>query len=114
MKDFIQKINNLGTWYKPEKGHALSYEREGIRPAKDWDTMLTTASVVLLILAGAAYYFYVRVEGGIFALSSETIQNEAKINNALFKKTVDDINNRKTARENLNRNLKIPADPSLY
>ena len=111
MKLYIEKIKS---WYSSLKISEPSYEKEGVSPYKDWRIILTSTFVALVVLAGAAYYFYIEVDSGnFFTVSEETEGNEVKINNTLFKKIVDDINNRKQSMENIQKNKIAPPDPSL-
>ena len=88
-----------------------TYERDGIRPARDWYFMLVGSVILLGLSALLAGYIYILVsEGKIFASNKKGDQKVVNVNSELLGKIVNDI---KTREENFQTNKTIPPDPSI-
>lgn len=110
MSDYLNKIKD---WFSKFSKPKTVYSRDGVEPKKDWGIILTTTTFILVILALVAAYFYIQVDrGNLFSISSEDVENEAKINKNLLNKTVQDINQRKSNFESVESGV-VPQDPSL-
>ena len=111
MKEYLQKIKAL--FGKMKVGHA-SYAKEGVHPRHDWAVVLFSFIICLLVLAGAAGYFYTLIDGGrLFVKTVEDSEGGVNINNPLFKKVVDGINAREARLLDLKQNKIKTPDPSL-
>ncbi len=111
MNDYINKIKEL--LHRLNKKEA-TYEREGVRPKRDWQIILFVFTISLLFLAAAAGYFYLQVSTGkIFSVSAQESLDEIKINKALLNKTIGDINERSKSFEVIKQGGEAPIDPSV-
>jgi hypothetical protein len=111
MDQYIQKIKGA---YEKIKNAQTSYAKVGIQPARDWKIILVSSFAIFCIYAMLAFVFYVQVDSGrFFTISDDSVVTEAKINDALFKKTVEEINTRSNALGTLRSNKIAPEDPSL-
>ncbi len=99
MKDFFKKIKLFSVGKKVRTG---IYEREGIRPAKDWRTMLITTSSVLCIVIGFECYLYLQIYNKHFFISpiNETEQS-ISINQKQLDAVIEDVATRALKREGL-------------
>ncbi len=110
MSEYLNKIKD---WFSKFSKPKTVYSKGGVEPKKDWGIILTTMFFILVILALVAVYFYIQVDrGNLFSVSSEDVENEAKINKNLLDKTVHDINQRKSNFESVSAGS-VPSDPSL-
>lgn len=107
-------INNIKTWFDHAGKRESSYEKDGVRPKKDWEVILTIMTFLLIILAIVAGYFYTQVnQGKLFQVPPGDIENEVKINKTLLDKTIGDINERRKSFGAIGQGGTVPADPSL-
>ncbi len=89
MKDFFNKITG---WWQKVSIQQSSYEKKTIKPTHDWTVIFMATQIVIIVCAVGAYYFYVNVDAGnFFAVTQDSVENEAKINIALLQKTASDI-----------------------
>ena len=110
MSGLLQKIK---TWYGKVRTKGQSYKISGIRPVRDWRIILFSTQIIILILVIVAFYFYTQInQGKFFVVKDNSTKDDIKINEVLLKKTVNDINLRKTSFEEI-RNKGVPSDPSL-
>ncbi len=111
MSDFINKTK---AWFGKIQKRDSSYEKDGIRPKRDWEIILSFTTVLLIILAAVAGYFYMQVDQGkLFKVAADDVENEAKINKTLLDKTIGDINERRKSFETVMQGGIVSADPSL-
>jgi hypothetical protein len=111
MNDSFKKIKD---WYQNLTTKKISFERTGIKPARDWNIIIFVSLFVLFICGGVAFYFYVKVENGtFFDVSTSEELKEVKINNSVLNKLITDINNRQRKLEEIQTVKKAPANPSL-
>lgn len=111
MEDYINKAK---VWLSSMKNKESSYEKEGIRPKRDWEIILSGATFALFIMALVAGYFYTQVnKGNLFQVASGDTENEIKINKTLLDKTINDINDRQKSFDAAKQGSNIPPDPSL-
>ncbi len=111
MNDPLKKMNE---WFEKLRTSQISYDKNGIRPLKDWKIIMTSMFIVLLIIIAIATYFYMEVDGGkFFSVEEGTIGNETKINDNLLKKTLEGLNSRQEKLTILERDRIAPLDPSI-
>ena len=92
----------------------VTYEKSGVKPAKDWNILLGVTCVMLCLLAILAFYFYTSVnDGSFFATFQDSVMNEVKINENLFNKTIDNINTREMLFNSIKQGRQTPTDPSV-
>ena len=95
------------------KSREISYDKEGIYPMHNWEVLLFSVSIVLLILAGISLYFYMQVRHGkLFTIEGENGASMININDAVLRKTINDINSREASSTELTENKIIFPDPS--
>ena len=110
MKGLLQKIKD---WYAKIRVKKESYKISGIKPVHDWRIILISTQIIIIILAIVAFYFFTQIEAGkFFVVKEKKTEKDIKIDDTLLKKTVDDINSRKTTFDEI-KNGGVPADPSL-
>ena len=111
MSRLFQKIKGL---YGKINIRHVSYERGGMRPKRDWNILLSLASIVLLILIFSSSYLYKGIsKGSLFMVTKNNVDREVRINSSLLQKVVGDIKLREESFKNTKQNKGIPADPSL-
>lgn len=111
MSELFNKIKN---WYQNFSSSQISFERKGIKPTKDWNIVIFSSLIVLLITGGIAFYFYVQVEKGTFFGATETEDlAEVKINNNILNKLIADINKRERNLVDIETGRKSPPNPSF-
>ena len=115
MADLKEYIRKMTDWLK----HAFAthtYDKDGVRPYKDWGIILPTFFVSLLVLGLFALYIDMNVQSGTFWTASYGDRSfPAYQINQKDLTTVTDIFSQKEKNLNdLQNNLKtIPPDPSL-
>ena len=110
MSGLLQKIK---TWYGKVRTKGQSYKISNIRPVHDWRMLLVSTLVIVVVMAVFAFYFYMQIDRKkFFVVKDNKTKDDIKINEVLLKKTVDDINSRRTLFEEI-RNKGVPSDPSL-
>lgn len=111
MKNYSQIIK---TWYEKMVAEQVSYEKVGLQPTKDWKIMLSTTSILLILMAVFAFYFYVKIENGeIFVVTQEDSARDIEIDTTLLKKVVDDTKERADYFSQIKLKGLTPSDPSL-
>ncbi len=112
MKPFLE---NIEKYFSSLHMHSVSYERDGIRPAHDWLTLLAVALATVCIAAVAAYYVYHKIDTGtLFAVPTDTkADTRVVIDAKLLQEAVDRLNAKQAARASLYQDAVVPADPSL-
>ena len=111
MTEILKKFQN---WFSKFTKSQISYNKKGIRPARDWKIILGLSQIIVIIFALLALYFYVEVDKGkFFEISQNKSDNYIEINTNLLNKTVKDINDRQTISSQLNSGSQFPDDPSL-
>ncbi len=111
MSELSTKIKS---WFGNLNKSKVSFERAGVKPARDWNILIFIVFLTLLIIGGMAFYFYVEVDNGTFfdVTDSEEL-SEAKINDQLLKKIIDDINTRENELAEIRESKDFPPNPSL-
>ncbi len=109
-----ETFNKIKNWYQNFSSSKVSFERKGIKPAKDWNIVIFSSLTLLFIFGAIAFYFYVQVENGTFfgAVVSEEL-TEVKINNKTLDKLINDINVRERNLIEIEASRNAPANPSL-
>ena len=111
MSSLLKKIKGL---YSKLGITKISYERSGIRPKRDWNTLLILSCLILLLIALFAFYFYSQInQGKLFVVARDNTGREVKINDKLFQKIISEIKEREESLQSIKQNKGIPADPSL-
>ena len=110
MTNILKQIKGL---YNKSREKKLSYEKRGINPKHHWSILLSVTFVMLLCIAIFAFYFYTEInQGKFFTVKNKAIEKEVKIDSALLKKIVDEINLRAKSLKEI-KTKTIPQDPSL-
>ena len=111
MSDLLLKIKRLVPITSTKKN---SYDRNRVRPARDWKIVLVSSSVAIALLAGLCTYFYFEIEAGrLFVVYKEGEESEVKINLDLLEKVAGEIDKRNSDFESVKNGKTIPSDPSL-
>ncbi len=106
-------INKIKIWFSKNLQKKNSYDREGIRPTKDWEIILGLTLLAFFVSVVVAGYFYIQVNSNsVFQVDADIVENEVKINKPLLDKTISDINERRKSSDAIKRGGKIPSDPS--
>ncbi len=88
-------------------------KRDEIRPRKEWEWMLISFTIITLAFSVFAVYFYIKVDSGsFFSIKDSNKLNETRVNQDLFKKTLDEIKAREDSYVDLNLK-ETPKDPLL-
>ncbi len=109
-----ETFNKIKNWYQNLSSSKVSFERKGIKPTRDWNIVIFSSLIAVVIFGSLAFYFYVKVENGtFFGASSVEDLTEVKINNTILNKLISDINNRERNLSEIETNKKSPPNPSL-
>jgi hypothetical protein len=110
MSDILSKTKK---WFGKIRFKKITYIKIGIRPERDWYVILMSTIVLICILGGMAYYFYIQVDQGkLFPSDDTTSIKSVIINNDLLNKVIDEINEREKNLTDFKQNRVIPPDPS--
>lgn len=110
MEEIIKKIKNL-----VPKGEAkkTTYEKNGIKPIKDWGMLLVLSNLVVILCGLAAVYVYYQIDNDTFVSTESSVQgSDVKINTLLLSNIVNDLNDRADSFERI-KSEKVPTDPSI-
>ncbi len=111
MKDFINKTKN---WYQNLTSKKVSYEKEGIKPKRDWMIVVFVMLFITLILIGISTYFYINVDNGtLFNVPDREEISEIKVNNKLLEKIVGEYDERQKSLEEISGGKTFPGNPAL-
>jgi hypothetical protein len=111
MSDITTKIKS---WYQNLSSSKISFERNGIKPTRDWNIVIFSALLLIFASGALAFYFYIKVESGTYfsTITAEDLK-EVKINNKVLDKLIADINVREKKLEEIQTNKNFPPNPSL-
>ncbi|MDQ5969321.1 MAG: hypothetical protein QG579_478, partial [Patescibacteria group bacterium] len=99
MKDFLPKLK---LFYKKIATKQENYKRRGIEPSSDWSVIVIVSASVFCVLGLFGYYVFYRIKNDqLFTVKEAGGFNEVRINKALLKKTIDDINTREASTTDL-------------
>lgn len=111
MSQILQKIKD--GYYKLKVDHS-SYIKEGIRPTRDWGTILICTSIIMCVMLFSEFYFYTLVkQEKLFGVIDDDFQKEVKINNDILVKVVGDINAREVNMIKIKEGKLTQPDPSI-
>lgn len=111
MNDFISKIKN---WYKNFSSKKVSYEKDGIKPKKDWMIIVLILLFITIILIGISSYFYINVDNGtLFNVPEIEEISETKVNRKLLEKVVGEYDDREIRLNEIKEGRDIPPNPAL-
>lgn len=101
-------------WFRDMNTKQFSYEKEGIRPTRDWNLIISCFFVTAIFIAGLSFYIYKQVDSGRwFVAPVDQSLTDAKINEVLLEKTIKKIDgNKKIFDEVKNGGSKL-SDPSI-
>ena len=114
MNDINQiSMEKIKAWFGKIRSGRSSYDKTGIKPARDWKMMLVFAAVVFCLEAALAWFVYFQVESGAWVSEpQETTPTEVSINQNLLQKVAGEVG-AKAAAYSATSTDKGPADPSL-
>ena len=108
------KLNKIKDWVKGHFKSDSTYDKGGIKPARDWRVILTTSFIVVIVLGLVAFYFYYEVsKGKLFVVSEASVVDQVKINRPFLDKVIEGIKTRKTQFENIKTGEGVPSDPAI-
>lgn len=111
MKDFNNKIK---TWYQNFSSKKVSFEKDGIKPKKDWMIIVFVMLFITIILIGISSYFYINVDNGtLFNVPEREEISEIKVNNKLLEKIVGDYDDKEKRLNEIREGKSIPPNPAL-
>lgn len=110
MDKYFSKITAIFSKFKTRK---VLYIKEHINPSRDWNIFLSVSFFVFVVGFAYAFYIFGQINSGeLFSKPIDTTNsNLVKINQVLLDKTITEINNKQTIRDNIGKN--VPRDPSL-
>lgn len=111
IKQKLKKLLSSAKHIFPKAG----YGKSGIRPAKDWQTILSVFALGLIFCGALAFYFDWNVSNGNFwnATSGNQSTTVYTINQKNLNTVMDYFNQKEKNLKDLENNPKIVADPSL-
>ncbi len=111
MKDLLPKLKLL---YKKITTREENYKRRGIEPSSDWSVVVIISATIFCVAGLFGYYVYYKIKNDqLFTVKEAESFKEERINKALLKKTIDDIDAREASTTILRINGVETEDPSL-
>ena len=111
MTDIFKKIKK---WFESMSFKKTSYEKDGIKPKRDWYIVLFVTFILACLCADVARFLFRQIDQGKFFVSKNQIVLEpVVIDNQLLQKTIDGINSRQKDWTDFLQNKSVPTDPSL-
>jgi len=110
MDKYFSKIKVIFSKIKTKK---VLYIKEHLSPSRDWNLFVLVSFVIFVTGFIYAFYIFGQINSGelFYQPIDSTNSNLVKINKVLLDKTISEINNKQTIRENTGKN--VPLDPSL-
>lgn len=111
MKDLLPKLK---LFYKKITTREENYKRRGIEPSADWSVIVIVSATIFCIVGLFGYYVYYKIKNDqLFTVNEAGGFSEVRINKALLKKTIDEIDAREASTTILRINGVETVDPSL-
>ncbi len=111
MKDFFSKLK---LFYKKIVTREENYKRRGVEPSSDWSVIVIISAIIFCMIGLFGYYVFYKIKNDqLFTVKEVGGFSEVRINKALLKKIVDDIDAREASTTILRINGVETDDPSL-
>ena len=108
-------IEIIKSYFKNLSKKDISYKQVGIRPSHDWNIMIISACVALILSVTFALYFYIQINNGsLFTIQEEVPSTSIIINQSLLKKTTENIDSKQKVLNGIQTNKVSVSDPSIY
>lgn len=100
-------------WFEKIFRGKPSYEKEGIKPSRDWRTTIVVVAVVFCLEVVLALFVYFQIENGVwFQTSDDTTLTQVSINQNLLQQVASQIDTKSVIYSGASTTPAI-ADPSL-
>ena len=106
-------IEKIKSWFEKISRGKPSYDKEGIKPSRDWKVMIAVAAIVFCLEAALALFIYFQIENGAwFQTPEDTALTQVFINQNLLQQVADQID-AKAAVYSGASTTPVALDPSL-